>query len=93
MEERYSEELDLQIISEEIHLSPYYIGSIFKEYTGKNFNQYLNDYRINKAKEMLLSKNMKVSCLAEKVGIPNTSYFCTLFKSKFGISPGKIQEN
>ena len=92
VEERYSEELDLQIISEEIHLSPYYIGSIFKEYTGKNFNQYLNDYRINKAKEMLLSKNMKVSCLAEKVGIPNTSYFCTLFKSKFGISPGKYKK-
>ncbi len=92
VEERYYEELDLKSISKEIHLSPYYIGSIFKDYTGKNFNQYLNDYRMNKAKEMLLSKNIKVSYLAEKVGIPNTSYFCSLFKDKFGISPGKFKK-
>ncbi|NLN42273.1 MAG: hypothetical protein GX160_09910 [Clostridiales bacterium] len=30
--------------------------------------------------------------MAEKVGIPNTSYFCSLFKDKFGISPGKFKK-
>jgi len=56
IEERYMEELTLKRISEEIHLYPYYIGSIFKEYTGKTFNQFLNEYRIDKAKEILDKK-------------------------------------
>ncbi|NLG88396.1 MAG: response regulator [Clostridiaceae bacterium] len=92
IEEKYREELNLKRVSEEINLYPYYIGSIFKEYTGRNFNEYLNSYRIDKAKEMLHYKNMKVSELAEAVGIPNASYFCCLFKKKFGISPGEYGE-
>jgi len=92
IEERYPEELNLKHISKEINLYPYYIGSIFKEYTGKRFNEYLNCYRIDKAKEILQNKNMKVSDLAEAVGIPNSSYFCCLFKKKFGISPGEYGE-
>ncbi|HAA25345.1 MAG TPA: hypothetical protein DCE11_04395 [Ruminiclostridium sp.] len=92
IEEKYPEELNLKRISKEINLYPYYIGSIFKEYTGKSFNEYLNYYRIDKAKEMLHYKNMKVSDLAEAVGIPNASYFCCLFKKRFGISPGEYGE-
>lgn len=92
IEDRYADELDLKLVSEEIYLSPYYIGSIFKKHTGKMFTQYLNDYRINKAKELLQSRKIKVYHLAEAVGIRNTSYFCTLFKSKFSVSPGEYKE-
>lgn len=92
IEERYMEELTLKRISEEIHFYPYYIGSIFKEYTGKSFTQFLNDYRIDKAKEILDRKHVKISELAKAVGISNTSYFCSLFKERFGISPGEYVE-
>jgi len=92
IEERYSEDLNLKRISEEVHLYPYYIGSIFKEYTGKHFNQFLNDYRIDKAKEILDTNCMKISDLAKAVGIPNSSYFCCLFKKKLGINPGEYKE-
>jgi len=88
IEKKYADELDLKLISEEIHLTPYYIGNIFKKYTGKQFSQYLNDYRIDKAKEILQTSKIKVSHLAEAVGIRNSSYFCVLFKNRFGISPG-----
>ncbi len=90
--ERYSCDLDLKQISDDIHLSPYYIGNIFKRYTGKVFNQYLCDYRIDMAKEMLQNKKVKVGELAKMVGIKNNSYFCMLFKDRFGISPGKYME-
>jgi len=92
IEERFMEELTLKRVSEEIHLYPYYIGSIFREYTGKSFNQYLNDYRLDKAREILDRKNMKICELAKAVGISNTSYFCSLFREKFGISPGEYVE-
>lgn len=92
IEERYSEELDLKCISQVIHLTPYYIGSIFKKNTGKTFNQYLCDYRIDRAKEILQTGKVNISRLSEAVGIKNTSYFCSLFKNRFGISPGDYKE-
>lgn len=92
IEGRYAEELDLKLVSEEIHLSPYYIGSIFKKATGKVFRQYLNDYRIQKAEEILLSRKIQVARLGEKVGIRNPSYFCMLFKERFGFSPGDYRD-
>lgn len=92
IDERYSEELDLKCISQVIHLTPYYIGSIFKKNTGKTFNQYLCDYRIDRAKEILQTGKVNVSRLSEAVGIKNTSYFCSLFKNRFGISPGDYKE-
>lgn len=92
IEGRYADELDLKLISGEIHLTPYYIGSIFKKNTGKQFSQYLNDYRIDKAKEMLQTRKIKVSHLAEAVGFRNSSYFCALFKNRFGISPGDYKD-
>ena len=92
IEEKYWEDLSLKSISEEVHLYPYYIGRIFREHTGKSFNQFLNDYRINKAKELIHSNNMKVSDLAKNVGIANTSYFCSLFKKTMGLSPGEYME-
>ena len=92
IEKKYADELDLKLISEEIHLTPYYIGNIFKKYTGKQFSQYLNDYRIDKAKEIHQSNKIKVGHLAEAVGIRNSSYFCVLFKNRFGISPGDYRD-
>lgn len=92
IEVKYADDLDLKCISKDIHLTPYYIGSIFKKNTGKPFNQYLNDYRIDKAKEMLQTEKITVSQLSDAVGIKNTSYFCLLFKNRFGISPGEYIE-
>jgi two-component system response regulator YesN len=92
IEERYADELDLTLLSKEIHLTPYYIGSIFKKHTGKQFSQFLNDYRIQKAKELLHTKKIKVGRLAQAVGISNSSYFSLLFRKRFGISPDNYRE-
>ena len=92
VEQRYSEDIDLKSISQDIHLTPYYIGSIFKKNTGKTFNQYLCDFRIDRAKELLQKGKVNVSQLSDAVGIKNTSYFCSLFKKRFGISPGDYKE-
>jgi len=89
---RYSDKLDLKMISEDIHLSPYYVGSIFKRYTGKAFSKYLNDYRMEIAIELIRLKKIKVCQLGETIGIRNLPYFSSLFKSKFGISPDEYKK-
>ena len=92
IESSYANELDLKLVSEKINLSPYYIGGIFKKQTGKQFSQYLNDYRLDKSREILQTRKIKVRDLAEAVGIRNCSYFCTLFKNRFGISPSDYKD-
>ncbi len=92
IESSYTNELDLKLVSEKINLSPYYIGSIFKKQSGKQFSQYLNDYRLDKSREILQTKKIKIGDLAETVGIRNSSYFCTLFKNRFGISPSDYKD-
>lgn len=92
IESSYANELDLKLVSKKINLSPYYIGSIFKKQIGKQFSQYLNDYRLDKSREILQTRKIKVCELAEAVGIRNCSYFCTLFKNRFSISPSDYKD-
>lgn len=92
IEASFAEDLDLKRLSRQVYLSRYYVGSIFKKYTGMSFNQYLNEYRIRKAKEVLRNKDIKLNDLARSVGIHNPSYFSELFKKKYGLTPGAFKE-
>jgi len=90
--EKYSSDINIKSIANEIYLSPNYLGSVFKKCTGKSLVDYICQYRMEKAKELLQSPKSKVSQVAKDVGIPNTTYFCTLFKEMYGITPGEYQE-
>jgi two-component system, response regulator YesN len=92
VEERYMTDLSLKLAAGEVFLSPNYLGSIFRKCTGKSFNDYVCGYRMEKARELLHSPKNKVNWVASEVGIPNTSYFCTIFKNTYGIAPGEYQE-
>lgn len=89
----YNSNISLKTIAVEIYISPNYLGSIFKKNTGLSFNDYLCRVRMEKARELLQSPKNNVSCVARKVGIPNTSYFCILFKNAYGVAPGEFQES
>lgn len=93
IEEKYMTPLSLRMIAHEVFLSPNYLGNIFKNYTGKRFNDFLCEYRMEKAKEFLKFPGNKVSTVASKVGFQNPSYFCTVFKNTFGIAPGEYQKS
>lgn len=92
IEEKYSGDLSLKVISQEVFLSPNYLGNIFKKYVGKSFNDYLSDYRMGKAKELLTTTNKKISAIASEVGVSNTSYFCIVFKNLNGMAPQEYRE-
>jgi two-component system, response regulator YesN len=87
VERSYAEELDLAVLSEEIRLSPYYLGSLFKKRVGKSFSQYLAEYRLDAARRMLREEGAKLCDLSDAIGIHSPSYFSALFKKRFGISP------
>ena len=59
---------------------------------GKNFVEYLNELRIEKAKELLKDVRYKTYEVAEKVGIPDAHYFSRLFKKYVGMTPTEYRE-
>lgn len=89
VQEHYAEDISLADMAERFNLSASYISTLFKDYMGENFKDYLNLYRVKKAKEIIAQGTVLIKDLAEMVGCNNTSTFIRIFKRYEGVSPGK----
>ncbi len=87
-----SNDISLTSVADEVFLSPNYLGALYKKATGRTFLEALTQLRMDKAKELLASSDYKVARVAAEVGMPNSSYFGTVFKNRFGLTPGEYQE-
>lgn len=88
----FSSDISLTDISEHFSMSPCYLSTMFKFYTGENFRDYLNYYRVKKAKEYLKNGKTKIGLVAKMVGCNSINTFIRIFKKYEGISPGKYIE-
>lgn len=88
----YSEQVTLNEVAEHVYVSTYYISRMFKRELGKNFVDYLNEIRIEKAKELLKDVRYKTYEVAENVGIPDAHYFSRLFKKYAGVTPTEYRD-
>lgn len=85
--EHYAEDVTLADLSDKVFISRNHLSIIFRNMTGETFNTYLTRVRIEKARELLLERNMLVYEVAERVGYKNVPYFSTLFKKITGMNP------
>jgi len=85
--EHYRENIGRNEIAGEFYLTPEYLAKLYKKRTGMKLNDYINEYRIEAAKNLLKTSEMNISSIAEAVGFDNFSYFSTLFKKQTGVSP------
>ncbi len=92
LKEHYNEQVTLNEVARNIYVSTYYISRMFKKELGKNFVDYLNEIRIEKAKELLKDVQYKAYEIAEMVGIPDAHYFSKLFKKYVGVTPTEYRE-
>lgn len=83
----YSQELRLEMLANIFGYNSAYLGKVFHQYTGDNFNNYLDSIRISEAKRLLAMDEYKVYEVAERVGYTNINYFHNKFKKYVGISP------
>ncbi|MFZ5967164.1 MAG: helix-turn-helix domain-containing protein [Bacillota bacterium] len=91
--EHYNSDISLDDIAAHFNLSSGYVSTLFKNYTKNNYKNYLNRYRIEKAKDYLRKdKAIKVKALAGLVGCNNTNTFIRMFKKYEGVSPGQYAE-
>lgn len=93
IQENYKKDLSLNMIAEMIGFSPSYISWIFKDVSGMNFIDYLNSYRVEKAKDLLKENELSIGEIAETVGFNNANYFIRVFKKYEGITPGQYKKS
>ena len=84
--------LSVRDISSCAGLSTAYACTVFKAKTGKTMNQYLTDYRIEKAKHLLEDPRIRISEISSQVGYLDGNYFGKTFKKVTGLSPSEYRE-
>ncbi|MDF2717993.1 MAG: AraC family transcriptional regulator, partial [Paenibacillus sp.] len=85
--------LSLQSVATYFKMSSAYVGRIFKQYENVSVGDYINGYRLEKARDMLLAGSYSVKEIADYLGFNNASYFITLFKKKYGMTPKEFRMN
>lgn len=81
------ETLSITNVSEYIYLNPVYFGRVFKNIMNTPFKKYVQNVRMEKAKELLAEGQESITNICTKVGIPNPSYFAQIFKQYTGVLP------
>ncbi|MES1180624.1 MAG: helix-turn-helix domain-containing protein [Verrucomicrobiota bacterium] len=95
--EHQTEELSLEQVATAVHTSKFYFCKIFKKATGINFTDYVARVRTERAKNLLLNPNLRVSEIAYEVGFQSLTHFNRVFKRILGRSPtdyrGQLSRN
>ncbi|SFH56563.1 response regulator transcription factor [Pisciglobus halotolerans] len=93
IQQDYQQDLKLKKVAADLHINAMYLGQVFKKDTGKSFSHYLNEYRIDLAKELLIQTNEPISNIAYQVGYQNQGYFYKIFKQYLQHSPREYREH
>lgn len=91
--EHYNEDIGRNQIAAKFYLTSEYLAKLYKKRTGSSIKSYINEYRIEKAKELLRNSDKSISDIAEAVGFDNFSYFSTMFKKVTGLSPKDYKDS
>lgn len=87
IQEHQAEDISLTIVAKSVNTSTFYFCKMFKKVTGLNFTNYLSRVRIEKAKNLLLNPNLRISEIAFEVGFQSLTHFNRVFKKVIGQSP------
>ena len=85
LETSFTEKISLTSLAERFYISEYYLCRLFKEYTGRTFNEYINALRTDRAK-LLLSDGISVGRVWRMSGFGSESSFNRVFKERVGVS-------
>lgn len=91
IEQNYEKELSLKTIAADLHYTPAYLGKIFKQAFSALFSEYLCQYRIEKAKQLLQQESYKLNEIAVMTGFQSANYFSSVFKRVVGMSPSQYR--
>ena len=84
--------LSVQRVAESLAISASYLSKLIKRHLDTSFVDYLTDFRLARAKELLATTDLMTYEIAEAAGYPDAHYFSSIFKKRFGITPSEFRE-
>lgn len=84
--------LSVDSLAQTVHFSPVYLGTTFREETGRNIRPLLTEVRIEAACRLLETTNLPILQIALQTGFSSPNYFAKQFRRNTGISPNEYRE-
>ena len=91
IDSHYNKEISLKKLSDLFYINQFYLGQLIKKKKGVNFNDYINNLKVEEAKRLLLKRGMSIKDISEKIGYKSLDHFYKNFKESTGINPGKFR--
>jgi two-component system response regulator YesN len=90
--EHYSEDLSLEKVASVVYLNAVYFSQLFKQKTGQGYKDYVIQLRLERAKELLLNPQLRLTEIAARVGYQDVRHFATLFRKRFDLTPSEYRQ-
>ena len=84
-------DLSVQRIAASLSISASYLSKLVKKYLDRSVVDYLVDFRMERAKDLLATSDLMAYEVAEATGYPDAQYFSTVFKRQIGIPPSEFR--
>lgn len=92
IQDHQTDDLSLAEVARAVNTSTFYFCKLFKKATGLNFTEYLSQLRIERAKNLLLNPNLRVSEIAYETGFRTLTHFNRVFKQITNQSPSSYRK-
>lgn len=87
VQRNFMQNIEIKDISKACACSESTVSHLFTEYTGVSAKKYINDLRIEQAKQLLSTSDLPIGMIAQMCGFVNINYFPTAFKKAVGANP------
>ena len=86
------EDLSLELIADQTGYTPYYLSRKFRSEVGDSLPEYIRKAKLSRVKYMLISTDLSVSEICEKLKIPSRTWLSRAFRELSGLTPGEFRE-
>jgi len=93
IQDHQEEDLSLGQVARSVNTSSFYFCKLFKKATGLNFTEYVSRVRVEKAKNLLLNPNLRISEIAYEIGFQSITHFNRVFRKLVGHSPSEYRKH
>jgi two-component system response regulator YesN len=92
IDEFYKDGITLEEIASKLKITPEYLGTLFHKELGVSFSAYIKNFRMQKAKEMLIGTELKLNKISDLLGYNDPKYFSRVFREETGQTPAEYRK-
>ncbi len=93
IEHHYMEQLSLELLASEVHISPDHLIRLFRRETGTTPGSYISEIRLRNARRLLESTDLKINEIAQACGYSDAAYFISRFRHFFCATPAGYRDS